>query len=64
MSRNDDRIISSVLDNNIDNLLSFTVYPHGTHEAMEVEGAEDGNESKGHQIDTLLDTGALGVDLS
>ena len=30
------------------------------HEAMEVEGAEDGNEGKGLQIDNPLDTGALG----
>ena len=29
---------------------------------MEVEGAEDGTKGKGLQIDTLLDTGALGVD--
>ena len=28
---------------------------------MEVEGAEDGNNGRGFQIDTLLDTGALGV---
>ena len=30
--------------------------------AMEVEGAEVGNKGKGLQIDTLLNTGALGVD--
>ena len=29
---------------------------------MEVEGTEVGNEGKGLQIDTILDTGALGVD--
>ena len=29
---------------------------------MEVEGTEDGNKGKGLQIDSLLDTGALGVD--
>ena len=38
------------------------MYLQGTDAAMEVEGAEDGIKGKGLQIDTLLDTGALGVD--
>ena len=38
------------------------MYPLGTDAAMEVEGAEEGDKGKGLQSDTLLDTGALGVD--
>ena len=53
---NDVRIISSLLDNHVDDLLSFTVYLQGTDAAMEVEGAEDGIKGKGRQIYTLLDT--------
>ena len=54
---NDVRIISSLLDSHKDDLLSFTVYLQGMNAAM-----EDGNKRKGLHIDTLLDTGALGVD--
>ena len=52
---NDAHIISSLLDNHI-------VYLQGTDAAKEVKGAEVGNKGKSLQINTLLDTGALGVD--
>ena len=58
---NDVHIINSLIDSHKDNLLSFNVYLQGMDAAMEVKGAQDGNKSKGLQIDTLLDTGALGV---
>ena len=53
---------TSLLDSHKDDLQSFTAYSQGMHEATEVEGAEDNNKEKGLQTDTLLDTGALGVD--
>ena len=58
----DVRIISSLLHSHKDDLLSFTLYLQGNHEAMEVEGRKDGDKGKGLQVDTLLDTRALDVD--
>ena len=48
-------IISSLLYSYKDDLLPFAVYLQGLHEAMEVEGAKDGDKDKGLQIETLVD---------
>ena len=51
-------IINSLSSNHKDDLISLSVYPQDTV-ALEAGGEDD---SRGHQIDTLLDMGALGID--